>query len=145
MRFRLLLILISMVTLLSACNRYSFSVNENEVYAPVSLFTNYSFADSSLGSCVDQHLRSISADSADDLAVLNCSNAGIVLLDGIEVFSRIEQLSLSDNNLTNVDALLQLVNLSYLDLRGNTEIDCAVARQLQTVLDGTVFIPQQCN
>lgn len=145
MRILSLLLLIAASTILTACARYSVSLNDNEVYAPPSLFTNYAIGDTALAVCVDYSLREIEATSSDNLLLLNCSNAGIVTTDGLEIFSRLEQLSLSDNRLTNIDPLLQLVHLTYLDLRGNEEIDCEVATQLQENIEGTVFVPAHCT
>ena len=144
MRLKVLLA-VATVFLLAACSRYSVSVNDREVYAPETLFTNYQLADGALGACVDQHLRTLQANSADDLAVLNCSNAGIRSVEGLEVFSRIEQLSLADNELVEIDSLLQLIHVEYLDLRGNSGLECEVGSQLQQVINGTVLLPQHCE
>lgn len=104
---------------LMSCKNYSLSVNDNLVYTPPSLLTQFSIADERLRTCVEQTILDKHITKAEDLKQLNCSNAGIASLVGLETFTAIEQLNLSENNLTAVAQLSHLTRLSQLSLRKN--------------------------
>ncbi len=152
---------------LSACTGYSFSINENTVYTPPSLFSDYKIADSALNNCVHQTIKDQEVVKADQLTRLNCSSAGIEDLTGLGRFSQLTQLNLANNELTtleelgkltrleslvlrnnrlqSVEPLLKLVRLVKLDLRGNPDLACTDLRQMADSLDGEVTIPEQCD
>lgn len=152
---------------LSACTGYSFSFNENTVYTPPSLFSDYKIADQALRNCVEQTIKDQEVVKADQLTLLNCSSAGIEDLTGLGRFNqltllnlannelttleeldkvtRLEELVLRDNRLQSVEPLLKLVRLVKLDLRGNPDLACTDLRQMASSLEGEVIIPEQCD
>lgn len=104
---------------LVSCKNYSLSVNDNLVYTPPSLLTQFTIADERLRTCVEQTILDKHISKAEDLKQLNCSSAGITSLAGLETFTAIEQLNLSENNLTSAAQLSHLTRLSQLSLRKN--------------------------
>ena len=159
-----------LATALSGCKTYSVSVNNNVVYIPPSLFKDFSIADTHLRDCVEQTIIDKKITKAEDLKHLNCSNAGINNLAGLEKFHSIEQLNLAENNiseiaqisnfsqlkvlilrknnLTNAEPLLHLLQLQELDVSDNKNLPC---RDLQQTLanfhqgDLKVTLPEQCD
>lgn len=155
---------------LSSCKNYSVSLNDNLVYTPAAVFTNFTLADEHLRTCVAQTLSDKHITAAADLKQLNCSNAGITSLAGLETFTGIEQLNLSENgltvvpqlaklaqlrvlslrknNLTNAESLLHLLHLNSLDLSDNKMLKCNDLYQLIGNFQRgelTAILPEQCN
>lgn len=158
------------VVSLSACKNYSLSINDNVVYTPPALFTQFNIADQNLRTCVEQTIADKHISKAEDLKQLNCSNAGITSLGGLEIFTAIEQLNLSENalssasqlshltrlsqlslrknNLTSAEPLLHLLHLRVLDIAENKNLGCGDLRQLLSNFhkgELTVTLPEQCN
>ena len=105
--------------LLTACG-YAVSVNDNIVYTPPSIFSDYRIADKNLADCIQQTIVDREVTSARDLKRLDCSNAGINSLAGLEIFVGIEELNLAENNLQSLDELKQLTQLRVLILSNNS-------------------------
>lgn len=153
--------------LLSACAGYSFNINDNPVYQPPSLFSDFRIEDAALADCVQQTIEDRRVTRAEDLTQLNCSSAGITRLDGLETFTGLKAVSLADNDLDNVDALRQLTRLELLylqdnritsveallpllrlqelDLRGNNHLQCNDARQLADNVEKRARLPESCR
>jgi Leucine-rich repeat (LRR) protein len=155
--------------LISGCKNYSVSVNDNLVYIPPSIFKDYSIADQRLFDCVQQTIFDKNITRAEDLTTLNCSNAGIRSLQGLEKFfalvdvnlaenqiadittigalARLENLKLNDNQIVNPSPLLQLLHIKQLELQGNPTLDCRELKQVVTNLIKTgakITVPQHC-
>ena len=158
-----LLLFCGLVTslLTSGCKNYSVSVNENVVYTPPSIFKDYQIADAQLRDCVEQTIY--------DLHV-NCSNAGIKSLAGLDKFfalkelnladnqladiseigklGRLEKLVLSNNQIKNPAPLLHLLHLNQLHLDKNPSLTCKDLQQLQQNLNNQkldLILPAQCS
>lgn len=154
---------------LSACN-YSVSVNDKVVYTPAPLFSDYQIADTHLHRCVEQTIDDKKITNPKQLLLLNCSNAGIKTLAGLEVFDGLEELNLAsnklqsidplgkltqlkvlilrENTLTDISPLLSLLRLAQVDLERNSDLACADVRQLALNLketDAEVLMPEQCH
>ena len=148
------------VTLLfSGCKNYSVSVNDNLVYVPPSIFKDFVIADQRLFDCVQQTIYDAKITRAEDLTKLNCSNAGITSLAGLEKFfalkelnladnkiveistlgamGRLEILKLNNNNIKNPAPLLHLLHIKQLDLQGNATLDCNALTQITANLHNT--------
>lgn len=104
---------------LLGCKTYSVSVNNNVVYLPPSLFKDFTITDTHLRDCVEQSIVDNHVTKAEDLKQLNCSNAGISSLAGLETFHAIEQLNLAENSIANIAPLSKLGQLRVLILRKN--------------------------
>lgn len=155
---------------ITGCKNYSVSVNDNLVYVPPSIFKDYSIADQSLFECVQQTIYDAKITRAEDLIKLNCSNAGIQSVQGLEKFfalkelnlaenkiaelttigmlGRLEIVKLNDNQIKNPAPLLHLLHLKHLDLQQNPAMDCKALAQLATNLNKTnaeFLIPAHCS
>ena len=138
--------LILLALLPSACSDFRFSVNDRVVYTPEPLFEDYTIVDENLRACVEQAIRGRHIIAAGQLDELNCGHAGIIGLQGIEVFTgllrlklsgnsirkpdslfhlqMLEELQLDDNELTSLKGIGGLLELSYLKLLGNRNLPC---------------------
>ena len=85
--------------LLGACESYDFSVNENVVYSPAPLFSDFEAADNTLQKCLVDAVAGGKITQANQLKTLNCSQAGVTNLAGIETFTGISRLKLSSNSI----------------------------------------------
>lgn len=152
---------------LYACADYSFHLNEQPIYIPPPLFTDYRLADEALHQCVEQTIEDNNVTTPQQLNRLNCSSAGIESLEGLERFGDIHELNLASNRLTDIEPLarltrlevlvlrenhlqsatplLSLLRLRHLDLSDNPDLLCADAQQLATHLQGTTHLPPHCR
>lgn len=122
--------LIITTVLLCACANYSVFLNDNALYQPPSLYLNFDVADAQLETCLVQHIEDMAITSPRDLIQLNCSYGGIVTLEGLIQFSRLQNLSLKGNPLEDIEALFQLVNLQSLDV-SDSNLSCDHISSLQ--------------
>jgi len=166
-----LLLFCGLVTslLTTGCKNYSVSVNENVVYTPPSLLKDYQLVDAQLHGCVEQTIIDLQITSAEDLTRLNCSNAGIKSIAGLDKFfalkelnladnqladiseigklGRLEKLVLTKNNIKNPAPLLHLLHLTQLHLDQNPQMTCKDLKQLQQNLTNQkldLLLPTQC-
>lgn len=102
-------------------------------------------ADTNLRNCIQQHIEDQEIYAPEELKQLACSSAGIESLDGLERFSRIEQLDLENNPLTQISTLFMLANLQYVDLRGNSNIGCEELNRLKRLVNNSSQFPLECT
>lgn len=156
--------------LLISCKNYSVSVNDNTVYTPAPLFNNYQVADPKLHDCITQTIYDLHITKAEELTRLNCSNAGIVSLQGLDRFFALAELNLTNNQITDITALgklgrlevlllnnnqintstalLNLLHLQKLDLTMNPALACRDLYQLADNLKPQkpeLILPEQCR
>ncbi len=164
---RLAVMVIAGSLLLSACSDYEVKFNNQPVYTPKPLFTDYRIADSALEDCIEETIRDGEIKDLEQLTLLVCTNAGITSLDGLGTFRHLEQLNLAHNAIIDLQILatlpqLRRLDLSYnavqdtgplatlaylekLNLKGNTALDCDQAARLQTISNATISLPQHCG
>ncbi len=118
------------IAVVSGCSRYVVSINENVVYTPPKLFSEYSIADESLKSCIQSTISESNISSADQLTKLICPPGNISNLIGIEQFPAIEYLGLSDNTIRDVGPLVALKDLKQIDISENMVVDFSVFESL---------------
>ncbi|MEH6568014.1 MAG: hypothetical protein V7709_02985 [Halioglobus sp.] len=109
--------------LISACESYDFRVNEKLVYSPKPLFSDFVVPDTALAACLEQAIKDGKITSASELALLNCSHAGVKQLTGLEAFTGLSQLKLSANSIGDISPLASLTSLEILLLDDNQLID----------------------
>lgn len=153
--------------MLVACQGYEVTLNEQPVYQPPKVLTDFRVADSQLQTCIDQTIKDTGITAAGELKQLNCSNAGIQSLVGLELFANLEQLNLSDNAIADITTLaklgklktllltnnrilsaaatLTLINLQRLEIGGNNALACADLYQLQNNTAISLTLPQHCQ
>lgn len=155
------------VVALGGCAGYTFNVNDNPVYNPPTLFSDYRLEDAALNECVEQAIADQRITLAGQLTQLNCSSAEIKTLAGLSRFNGLEALSLRGNQISSVDALKGLSQLEILDirdnrlsstaplrslerlkdldLRGNDSLECGEAQRLAEEIGDKVRLPGHCQ
>lgn len=126
------------------CEGYSYTLNERTLFAPPPLFAAYSIEDPALSDCVQQAIEDGKITSADQLVDLNCSNAGIANLTGLETFTALRRIGLDGNKLQSLAPLGSLASLELVQARGNRlrEVDGALCRSgRQLALAGNTEFP----
>jgi Leucine-rich repeat (LRR) protein len=169
-QFRLLALTLLCSAFLIGCKNYSVSVNDKTVYTPAPLFKNYQIADEKLKVCVEQTISDLNITKADELIRLNCSNAGITSIAGLDKFFALAELNLASNQLNDISALgnlgrlevlvltnnqiknpaplLNLLHLQTLDLTGNPNMVCKDLYQLVQNLNHLkpqLKLPEHCK
>jgi len=131
---------------LGACASYEVSLNDQVLYTPPPLFSDYRIADPALKECVASTIRELKITDANALESLFCPDGNIQSLAGLEQFQAIkklglsrnkvnsldiigllknlEQVDLSFNHISKIEDLEVIKNLSYLNLKGNPIISC---------------------
>lgn len=103
----------------AGCAGYTYTVNERTVFEKPALFSEYEIADENLRICVEQAIKDGGISSADALENLNCSNAGIARLQGIEIFRKLRGIGIDDNAVSDLSPLYTLEKLELLQVRDN--------------------------
>lgn len=151
--------------LLGGCQGYDLIFNEQVVYSPKPLFSDFEVPDKALRTCLGQAIVDNRVTAADMLAGLNCSSAGIADLQGLSVFTglstlhlssnqirnlvelgsltNLEELNLSDNLVIDATPLTVLPGLRKLDLRNNNALQCPHTEQLRQV--SLLLLPKHCK
>ena len=114
---------LAVLILISACESYDFRVNDKLVYSPKPLFSDFVVPDTALAACLEQAIKDGKITSASELALLNCSHAGVNQLTGLEAFTGLSQLKLSANSIGDIRPLTALTSLEILLLDNNQVID----------------------
>ncbi len=109
----------SFIIFLSGCKNYSLSVNDKTIYTPAGIFKDYQIADAALADCVTQTIIDLHITRAEDLTRLNCAQAGIKTLEGLDKFFALTQLNLSENQIQDISGLNRLGRLEILLLQKN--------------------------
>lgn len=129
---------------LTGCSDYVYTFNDQTVFSPPKLFESYTVADSALKACTDQAIFDQKVTRANQLTHLNCSNAGISNLAGLEVFTGLTHINLNGNNLTVIKPLLLLTQLQTVSLDTNRQLNCSDGKQLANQVNGTTKLPAHC-
>ena len=142
---------------------YDVTLNERVVYTPRPLTVDDAIEDPALAACIAQTLEDQNLSRSGQLQSLRCTQAGIVSLDGIQVYpaisglkltgnaiaditpllplTQLENLWLNDNALVNVGALVDLTSLAQLKLSGNPALNCESAAALPV---RRLELPEHC-
>ncbi|RLQ21938.1 leucine-rich repeat domain-containing protein [Seongchinamella sediminis] len=156
--------LITLLLLSGGCSDLDFKVNDRVVYSPRPLFSDFELADPALQACVEQAVADQKVTLARELTSLNCSHAGISSLEGLELFTGLQQLKLSANEIRNLAPLgklslletlyldnnqvvdpvplYELLSLKTLDLAGNGSLQCPAGNALFRLDD--LSLPRHC-
>jgi internalin A len=103
------------------------------VFSPDPLYTDYQMADEALQNCVAQHIERSSISHAGDLTDLNCSQAGITSIDGLQTFHGLRGIKLSHNRIRSIQALTDLKHLSELYVDDNHLRNVAVLNRMEAL------------
>ena len=119
----LLIILLVLGAGCAELEQYDITVNDVTVYEPSAPYKVSGIEDPALAACLTQSLLDIDARAATDLVALNCSDAGIQSLAGLEQFTQIQSMKLSSNDIRNLLVLERLTALNQLWLDSNDIVD----------------------
>ena len=119
----LLVILLVLGAGCAELGQYDITVNDVTVYEPSAPYSVSGIDDPALAACLTQSLLDIDAQAATDLVVMNCSDAGIQSLAGLEQFTQIQSMKLSGNDIRNLLVLERLTVLRQLWLDDNDVVD----------------------
>jgi len=129
---------------LNGCEGYLYTFNEQPVFDPPTLFTDYNIPDPALKACVAQAILDQNVTRANLLTNLNCSSAGIAELKGLEIFTGLTHINLDQNNLVEIKPLLFLPYPQLIDLEGNDQLFCADGQLLAKQVSDSVQLPSHC-
>lgn len=110
--------------ILAGCQGYAYSVNEQAVYTPAQLFSDFQVPDTNLSTCIRQSIADQKAIKAQQLTSLRCSHAGISSLLGIEQFPGLTQIDLRGNPINSFSPLLSLPSLREVYLESENASHC---------------------
>ncbi|HEY0960927.1 MAG TPA: leucine-rich repeat domain-containing protein [Pseudomonadales bacterium] len=133
-------------TLASCAQPYSVTLNNNVLFGPGAADRRGAVtADPGLQACLDQTLERLEQTDPARITLLACPGAGIETLAGIEALASLEQLELSDNDITDLGPLIALKNLRVLGLRNNEIGDVRALAELPILrfltLEGNERVP----
>jgi len=137
--------LILSLFLVTGCDRYAVTLNQQPIYTPKAIYSGYQIADPALASCVKLTLSDTKITQPEQLEVLNCSFAGITDLSGIERFSQLKTINLNNNQLTDIKALLFLGELRQVNLSENPSLSCVDVKALAELLTDAIIAAPVCN
>jgi len=131
---------------LAGCGGYQVVLNDNILYNPTGVPLPPSLVnDANLQGCLNQVFNSSGNDDPESITLLACPSAGIQSLAGIGALPNLEQLELSDNNITDLRPLQNLKNLRVLSVRNNrvNNINTLIALPILRfiALQGNINIP----
>lgn len=167
-QYRLYMQHLIFLVVLTGCNSspYRITFNDNVIYDPTVPEESRIFSDAALQACVNQLISVNVSLQLADITLLACPGAGIQNLEGIDVLAALEQLDVSDNNVSNLAPLGSLRNLRVLGIRnndlgnigilsgmpilrfvslqGNEGISCRQLDELEEKLGNTLARPSSC-
>jgi Leucine-rich repeat (LRR) protein len=109
---------------LSGCAKYRVTLNEQPIYTPPPLYSDFEVADEALKNCLRQTIVDQNIARVEQLTQLICRHAGVRSLQGLEKFVALEKLDLSYNELRDIAPLQDLAKLQMLKLNNNPELLC---------------------
>lgn len=107
--------------LLSGCQGVDVVFNEQVLYTPTDLFTEYEIPDAGLKGCIERAILEQRLTAAEQLRGLHCIEAGVTTLDGLNQFPALQRL----------------------DLTGNHDLPCAESAKAANIT--TLILPEQCR
>lgn len=130
--------------LLGACG-YEFAVNDYPVHTPEPLLAVPALDDAALTRCLRDQVRQDRVHRPSGLVRLDCPQAGISTLIGLERYTALAELRLDGNHLRDASVLQALPNLVFLDLRGNDTLDCSSLNGLPQADQLRIERPAHCR
>lgn len=140
------LFIIIFLAILSACQKYQVTLNERPIYTPPELLEGLATADPALEACIQQTILDGNIVKLEGLTRLRCTHAGIRSLTGLEQLAWLQELDLSNNELSNIDKLFKLERLTHVRLVENAGLDCDQLKALKAARKNIILEgPNQCG
>ena len=132
-------------SLLSSCSDYEITLNDQPILLRKPVPVDVTVFDSGLSRCLSETLKMQSHTDISDLNTLDCSFAGIKILDGLEQFQGLVRVKLNGNELSDIGPLLSLGQLTIADLENNNNIPCEQLQVLQGYIGNGLTHSQDCK
>ena len=133
------------ISLLSSCSDYEITLNDQPILLRKPVPEDITVFDSGLSRCLSETLKMQSHTDISDLNTLDCSFAGIKILDGLEQFQGLVRVKLNGNELSDIGPLLSLGQLTIADLENNNNIPCEQLQVLQGYIGNGLTHSQDCK
>lgn len=114
----------SLVFALFGCERYAVTLNQQPVYTPPPLYSDFTVSDPALADCLKQTITDRKIARLEQLTSLTCRHAGLKSVAGIEHFSSLRELDVSHNQLREAQTLAKLPQLRLLKINDNPDLQC---------------------
>ena len=133
------------ISLLSSCSDYEITLNDQPILLRKPVPEDVTVFDSGLSRCLSETLKMQSHTDISGLSTLDCSFAGIKILDGLEQFQGLVRVKLNGNELSDIGPLLSLGQLTIADLENNNNIPCEQLQVLQGYIGNGLTHSQDCK
>lgn len=141
----LLLMLLASLVISGCARKFSVSVNQQTVYDPRPSTSIVRVEDPGLQSCINLLVRQQQISDPAQIRVIACPSLEITTLAGIEALSGLRFIDLANNQLSNLDPLRRMNNLSSVNAPDNQLQDITGIMELATltsaVFTGNPMIP----
>lgn len=124
------ILLYSTVAALFGCERYAVTLNQQPVYIPPPLYSDFKVADKALMNCLKQTIADRKVVRTEQLTSLTCRHAGVASLEGLDHFAFLQELDLSHNQLVDAQSLGLLTQLKVLRIQENAKLKCETLTSL---------------
>ena len=133
------------ISLLSSCSDYEITLNDQPILLRKPVPVDVTVFDSGLSRCLSETLKMQNHTDISGLNTLDCSFAGIKILDGLEQFQGLVRVKLNGNELSDIGPLLSLGQLTIADLENNNNIPCEQLQVLQGYIGNGLTHSQDCK
>ena len=133
------------ISLLSSCSDYEITLNDQPILLRKPVPVDVTVFDSGLSRCLSETLKMQSHTDISDLNTLDCSFAGIKILDGLEQFQGLVRVKLNGNELSDIGPLLSLGQLAIADVENNNNNPCEQLQVLQGYIGEGLTHSQDCK
>lgn len=134
----------SLVVPLFGCERYAVTINQQPVYTPPPLYSEFAITDVALKDCIEQTIVDKKVVRVEQLTALTCRHAGLTSLEGLEHFAFIQELDISHNQLVDARVLTRLPQLKALKIQENPALRCDVLAELAQAGVQQITAPAHC-
>lgn len=116
--------------LLTGCSNYELTLNERTLYDPAEFRRTVELPDPGLQSCVKTVLAAQEISGPHKLKRLLCGPGAIASLEGLAVFTHLEQIGLANNAVSDLSVVRKFKYLKQLNLKNNQVVDASALVEL---------------
>lgn len=139
-----LILALSVGATLFGCERYAVTLNQQPIYTPPPLYSDFTVPDQALADCLKQTIADQKVVRVEQLTSLTCRHTGLTSLTGIDHFTALRELDVSHNRLREAQALARLMQLRTLKINDNPDLQCETLAPL-TQKDLQITPPAHCG
>lgn len=139
-----LILALSVGATLFGCERYAVTLNQQPIYTPPPLYSDFTVPDQALADCLKQTIADQKIVRVEQLTSLTCRHTGLTSLTGIDHFTALRELDVSHNRLREAQALARLMQLRTVKINDNPDLQCETLAPL-TQKDLQITPPAHCG